>query len=103
MSEKAKKEKKERAKGKPQRAIQWFQDKAAKTQDLDNIRKAATEQGYADNTITIQIGRLRGMGLLPKAEPKVKGSNGDGKKKPRTTGKKGFHPAPKPSQKQAAA
>lgn len=102
---KPKKEKKERVKGQPQRAILWFQEKAAKTQDLDEIRRAARAQEYADNTITIQIGRLRGMGLLPKAEPKEKKAKGEGKKKPKATSakRKDFHPAPKPSQKDAAA
>lgn len=103
-----------RAKGEPQKAIQWFQDEAVKTQDLDNIRKAASKQGYAGGTISIQLGRLRAMGLLPKLESKAAtegSSEGSSKKKLKksvksqkssSTRSRSFHPAPKPSQSMAA-
>lgn len=102
---KVKKEKAPRAK--VERAIQWFQDKAEKTQNLETIKASAKEEGYKPSTISIQLGRLRRMGLLPALEPKApkepkaKKEKGESKRKPKEPKeKKTFHPAPKPSQKE---
>lgn len=109
---KAPRVKKEQTGGKEKKAIQWFQDKAVEVEDKDveKIRAAAGKQGYAASTISIQLGRLRAMGLLPAAPPKDPAITGEGgaekKQNPKsksvranqTKKAKTFTPAPKPSQ-----
>lgn len=87
----AKKERKpkvKRASGTPQPAIKWFQEVASETQDLDSIREKAKKQKYSDSTISIQIGRLRGMGLLPAKEKQEKGTEATVRAVPKPGAKK---------------
>ena len=103
--------KKEKVAGKGTYPIKWFVELAERTQDLEKIREAAKAEKYADNTITIQIGRLRGVGLLPPAEkkvaepkePKAKAEIEKKARKPAAKKGGGFHPVPKPGHEHAAA
>ena len=96
------KAKKVRVAGSGSPAIKWFQEQAASTQDPDKIRAAAEKQDYSANTISIQLGRLRGMGLLPallheEKPEKVRAIREPKEKKAKTT----FTPVPKPGKKVA--
>lgn len=89
--------------------ISWFREKAEKTQNVEVIRRAALDKGYRPSTISVQLGRLRQAGLLPKPEPGEKKDKAtktvkakpkkevkaDGKKEV----KKNFLPQPKPSKR----
>lgn len=69
------KEKKVRVVGAPISAIGWFQNEAAKSGgDAEKVIAAAAKEGYSTSTISIQLGRLRANGQLPKIEkvPKEK-------------------------------
>jgi len=99
---KVKREKKVRAKGEPVAPIKWFAEQATETQDAEKIRSVATKKDYSQSTISIQLGRLRALGLIP---PLVKSDNGEAKKntkskvkasKPKASGT--FRPQPKPGQ-----
>ena len=105
----AKREKKVRAKGEPQPAIQWFQDQAKESKDSEKIKGAAEKQEYSKSTISIQLGRLRAMGLLPPLEKPVTEKKEKvarvvslkaGKKPVKS---RSFHPVPKPGQKETTA
>lgn len=90
-----KKQKKVRAKGEPQPAIKWFQERAAETQDHESIASQAKKEKYSEATISIQLGRLRGMGLLPPKEKSDKEPVKTEKKKAASS----VRAVPKPSQK----
>jgi len=98
---KPKREKTVRAKGEPQPAILWFQEQAKETTDTDTIKKAAEKKDYSPSTISIQLGRLRGMGLLPHLEKVVKEKKSRKVTALKPKAAKAFHPAPKPGQKVA--
>ena len=94
-----KKEKKApRATGTPSPAIKWFQDQAHDTTNVDLIVERAKAEDYSVSTISIQLGRLRGMGLLPDKEKKEKVSKAE-----KVPAESRVRAVPKPSQRRKAA